>query len=57
MCGQAYRNEATAFGQLAATPESKNLIALFFLREGAKRRAELTNDAPVQTITKVPCHT
>lgn len=50
---QAFKNEAVAFGKLSATAESKNLMALFFLMEGAKKRAELTNHAPVQPIHKV----
>ena len=35
---RAYQEEAKAFGQLAATPVCKNLISVFQLREGARKR-------------------
>jgi len=36
---EAYQQEAEAFGRLAVTPECKNLIAVFRLTEGARKRA------------------
>lgn len=36
---RAYEEEARAFGALAVTPECKNLILVFKLMEGAKKRA------------------
>jgi 3-hydroxyacyl-CoA dehydrogenase/enoyl-CoA hydratase/3-hydroxybutyryl-CoA epimerase len=35
---EAHAREAEAFGRLAATPESKNLIHVYYLREGARKR-------------------
>ncbi len=35
---EAYQQEAEAFGRLAVTPECKNLIAVFRLTEGARKR-------------------
>lgn len=35
---RAYAEEASAFGQLAVTPESRNLINVFLLTEGARKR-------------------
>ncbi len=36
---RAHAEEAQAFGELAVTPECKNLIAVFRLTEGARKRA------------------
>jgi len=44
----AHDAEARAFGKLAATPESKNLISVFRLVEGAKKRGPTGTAAKVE---------
>ncbi|MEO5968700.1 MAG: 3-hydroxyacyl-CoA dehydrogenase NAD-binding domain-containing protein [Bdellovibrionia bacterium] len=51
---QALAKEATAFGKLAATEVSKNLIRLFFLTEGVKKSQGLPNG---RTVKERPVNT
>ena len=50
---QALEIEATLFGELFASQESKNLISIYFLTEEAKKRAARTNNAPFKRVKKV----
>ena len=45
---RAYDGEARAFGGLAVTPECKNLIAVFLLTEGARKRRPDAAGSPVE---------
>ena len=53
---QALELEAQYFGKLAVTPESKALMALFFLMEESKKRKEKTGNAPIIKVRQRSAH-
>lgn len=53
----ALRHEAMLFGRLAATPESKSLMALFYMMENSKKTQQKlkARPLPVQKVGKTIC--